>query len=53
MIDFDKLCNIATTYGPRCAYCTIADKEGYWHWTHALIYTAETKKALCKCEVKK
>lgn len=49
MIDFDKG---TTTYGPKCTYCMIADK-GYWHWTHALIYTAETKKALCKCEVKK
>ena len=45
MIDFDKG---SITYGPRCTYCIISDK-GYWHWTHALIYTAELKKALCGC----
>ena len=44
VINFHK-----TTYSPRCHYCIIADK-GYWHWTHALIYTKETKETLCKCK---
>ena len=44
VINFDK-----TTFSPRCHYCMIADK-GYWHWTHALIYTKEMKEALCKCK---
>ena len=44
MIDFDK------TYGPKCAYCNIISDKGYWHWTHALVYTAENKKVLCRCK---
>ena len=34
----------------KCIYCLISEK-GYWHWTHAYIYTVEAKEVLCKCEV--
>ena len=47
MINFDET---ITTYLPKCSYCNIVYQKGYWHWTHALIYNEETKKALCKCK---